>query len=150
MQYLRDLPTKQRMQLALQWLRNNPSETPTISARIHFHEDLPKHEASVRVAWAREKKKKEKEKEKANKGVVVQHGAHNGVLSDAQEEALLLYAKEQVEHGLGATKRMVFAAVAHLKGQEPPAKPPQSCRWFQKWLRASMALYTIKTKPISQ
>jgi len=44
MQYLRDLPDKQRMRLALQWLRDNPSETPTTAARIHFHEDLPKHE----------------------------------------------------------------------------------------------------------
>src|ERR1700755_3192191 len=146
MQYLRDLPDKQRMQLALQWLRDNPSETPTVAARIHFHEDLPKHEASVRVAWAREKKKKEK----ANKGVVVQHGGHNRVLSDAQKEALILYVREQAEHGLGATKKMVFAAIAHLKDQETPSKPPPSWRWFQKWLKASQALHAIKTKPINK
>ena len=111
MQYLRDLPDKQRMRLALQWLRDNPSETPTTAARIHFHEDLPKHEASVRVAWAREKKKK------ANKGVVVRQGGRTRILSDAQSQAVVQYAREQAEHGLGATKRMVFAAIAHLKAK---------------------------------
>jgi DDE superfamily endonuclease len=144
MQYLRDLPDKQRMRLALQWLRDNPSETPTTAARIHFHEDLPKHEASVRVAWAREKKKKEK----ANKWVVVR--GRTRILSDAQSQAVAQYAREQAEHGLGATKKMIFAAIAHLKGQETPAKPAPSWSWFQKWLKANKALHTIKTKPINR
>ena len=45
---------------------------------------------------------------------------------------------------------MVFAAIAHLKGQEIPAKPAPSWRWFQKWLKANNALRTIKTKPINK
>ena len=149
MEYLRDLPDKQRMRLALQWLRDNPSESPTIAARIHFHEDVPKHETSVRVAWHREKKKVAKANT-TNRRVVVQHGGHNRVLSDAQSQAVVQYARDQAEHGLGATKRMMFAAIGHLKAQEVPPKPAPSWRWFQKWLRANEDLHTIKTKPISK
>jgi hypothetical protein len=45
---------------------------------------------------------------------------------------------------------MIFAAIAHLKGQETPAKPAPSWSWFQKWLKANKALHTIKTKPINR
>ena len=128
MEYLRDLPDKHRMRLALQWLRDNPLESPIIAARIHFHEDLPKHETSVRVAWHREKKKAAKAK--TNRGVVIQHGGHNKVLSDAQSQAVVQYARDQAEHGLGAIKRMIFAAIGHLKAQEVPPKPAPSWRWF--------------------
>ena len=44
MEYLRDLPDKHRMRLALQWLRDNHSESPIIAPRIHFHEDPLRHE----------------------------------------------------------------------------------------------------------
>ena len=72
------------------------------------------------------------------------------MFSDAQKAALILYVREQAEHGLGAAKKMVFAAIAYLKDQKTPAKPPPSWRWFQKWLKASQALHAIKTKPINK
>ena len=144
-EYLRDLPDRERMRRAIQWLRANPSESPTQAARIHFHLDLPKHEASVRVAWARDKKKRQKQTE--GREVAKKSGGQNRILSDAQSQAVLQYAREQAEHGLGPTKKMVFAAIAHLKAQEIPAKPAPSWRWFQKWLRSNTSLHTIKAKP---
>src|SRR5271168_130121 len=147
-EYLRDLPDRERMRRAIQWLRANPSESPTQAARMHFHLDLPKHEASVRVAWARDKKKRQKQSEGGE--VAKKSGGQNRILSDAQSQAVVQYAREQAEHGLGATKKMVFAAIAHLKAQEIPAKPAPSWRWFQKWLRSNASLHTIKAKPINK
>jgi hypothetical protein len=83
MDYVRDLPDKKRMQIALQWLRDNPQETPTVAARMHFHEDIKRHAVSVRVAWAREKKKKAPGYQKSP------NGGQNKVLTPAQTQALI-------------------------------------------------------------
>ncbi|KAN0073436.1 hypothetical protein V8E54_008656, partial [Elaphomyces granulatus] len=51
---------------------------------------------------------------------------------------------EQWEMGMGATKKMVFAAICFLVVKAP------SWRWFQKWLKKTPTLHTIKTKPIAR
>jgi hypothetical protein len=43
---VKDLPNHQKMLLALQWLRNNPRESLTVTARLYFI----KQEDSVRKA----------------------------------------------------------------------------------------------------
>jgi hypothetical protein len=55
---LRDLPLKDKMKQAIQWLRENLDESPTTAARIH---DIQK-EKSVQRAWQRERKRIEKGK----------------------------------------------------------------------------------------
>jgi RNA polymerase-interacting CarD/CdnL/TRCF family regulator len=50
---LRDLPSKDKMKQAIQWLRENPDEAPTAAARIYNI----KKEKSVIKAWQRERKR---------------------------------------------------------------------------------------------
>jgi hypothetical protein len=50
---LQDLPDKDKMQLALQWLQEHPTEHPTTAARIHCIVNVQ----SVQQAWRREKKR---------------------------------------------------------------------------------------------
>ena len=49
----KDLLDNQRMQLALQWLRDNPRESATVAARLYFI----KKEDSVRKVWLRVRKR---------------------------------------------------------------------------------------------
>ena len=53
---LRDLPLKDKIKQAIQWLRENLDETPTTAARIY---NIQK-EKLVQRAWQREKKRIEK------------------------------------------------------------------------------------------
>ena len=54
------------------------------------------------------------------------------------------------ESGLGATKSMVFAAIAHLRAAEIPPKPQPTQRWFQTFLKAHPELFRkVKMKPIA-
>jgi hypothetical protein len=55
---IRDTPNKDKMQLALQWLRENSTETSTTAARCHGIT----HERSVRQAWRREKERDKRTK----------------------------------------------------------------------------------------
>jgi hypothetical protein len=64
----RDLPEKDKTRLALEWLRDNPSETANTAARIYHI----KNEKSLWRAWHREKKRKQEG--------LVQHGGHNKIL----------------------------------------------------------------------
>ena len=52
---LRDLPEKEKMKQAIQWLRENPEETPTTAARVCNI----KKEDSVKKAWQREEEDRE-------------------------------------------------------------------------------------------
>jgi hypothetical protein len=50
---LRDLPDKDKIKLAIQWLYENPDESPTTAARYHNI----KNEKTLIKAWQREKKR---------------------------------------------------------------------------------------------
>ena len=135
---LRDLPDKDKMQLALQWLQENPTESPTSAARIHCIANVQ----SVQQAWRREKKRQQR-------AVELQHGGQNKILDTAQHQALVQYAIDQAtDGGMGATKQMMYSAAVYLRRQQ--GKEPPSKRWFQGWLNNAMDLHTIKTKPISR
>ena len=51
---------------------------------------------------------------KENRRVPAKHGGQNRILSDTQEAAVLDYITTQAVEGLGVTKAMIFAAIAHL------------------------------------
>jgi hypothetical protein len=53
---LRNLPDNEKIQLALQWLRDNLRETVAVVARLYF---ITKRD-SVRKAWLRERKRGER------------------------------------------------------------------------------------------
>jgi hypothetical protein len=133
------LSYKERLALAVEWyLENLPKEKATTAARIYNVKSN-----SVRVAAARQLEKK-------GRVGIIQNGGQNKILSDTQDQAIIRYIRDQVEMGLGATKRMIFAAISHLKEAESPPKLPPSWRWFQYWLKAHPSLHIIKTKPIAR
>jgi hypothetical protein len=86
-------------------LGEGSGETPTTAARIyHVKED------SLRQAIYRSKKK-----QRNHEGVYYKCGGNNKILNEAQEEAIRQYCYEQWEMGLGASHKMVFSAISHLK-----------------------------------
>jgi hypothetical protein len=92
------------MKQAIQWLRENPDESPTVAARIH---NIQK-EKSVQRAWQREKKRIEKGK--------LQWGGHNKILRPEMHNAMIRYAVEQAANGgKGATKQMMFNCAMWLR-----------------------------------
>ena len=92
----RDLPLKDRMKLALQWLRENPTESPTTAARLYHIEK----EGSVRTAWMRERRRPNGK---------LKRGGHNKILRPDQHQALIQYAIDQATNrGKGAIKQMMF------------------------------------------
>ena len=105
------LSPKDKMKLALAWLRavkvESPDDASPASAARIYH----LNESSVRSAWYRERKK--------DLSVSPGSGGHNKILSKAQHEALILYARDQ-GRDLGATKNMLFQAIQHLKATETP------------------------------
>ena len=128
----RDLPLNDRFKLALQWLRDNPTESATTAARCFY---ITK-EDSLRKAWLREKKGKK------NKG------GQNKILSPDQHDAVIRYAVDQATNGgKGATKQMMYNCIMYLRVQENKSVP--SWRWFQLWLQRTTELHVIKTKPIA-
>jgi hypothetical protein len=66
----RNLPNEDKMRLALQWLRENPTETTTTAARCHSIAN----EHYVRQAWRREKRNERQKKLAGGAG-------HNNILS---------------------------------------------------------------------
>ena len=126
------------MQQALDWLRENPTEKPTTAARLHYITN----EQSVQQAWRREKKRN-KRPTKAIKG-----GGQNKILRPDQHQAIIQYAIDQATNGgKGATKQMMYNCAMYLRCQENKSLP--TWRWFQKWLKTTLELHTIKTKPIA-
>jgi hypothetical protein len=129
-----NLPYKVRLQKAIQFKLENPTEHATTCARV-FHVEPD----SLRVALRR------KARQPARAKLV---GGNNKILSDEQSVAVRQYIEEQLEEGkLGATKRITFALICQLKDQEN--KPRPSWRWFQTWLKANPAIHTIKAKPMA-
>ena len=120
------LSEKDKLKEALAWLRemsvHSPKDaSPTSAARIYYI-DNPN---TVRNAWYREKKRGSPPSVR---------GGHNKILSKAQHEAIIQYARDQGRE-LGATKSMLFAAICHLKATETPPAPHPSERWFSLWLK---------------
>jgi len=133
----RNLPPTDKVELALQWLRENPSQTPTTAARIYHIEN----EKYLIQKWAREKKKDQRQEP-------VQHGGQNKILRDDQYAAMIRYSADQAMNGRkGATKQMMYSCAMWLRVQEGRSIP--SWRWFQTWLKNTTELHTIKTKPIA-
>jgi hypothetical protein len=99
-----NLPIKDRLALALQFLHENPDEKPATAARLYKIEK----EATVRQAWHRGRKRK---------GVT--HGGHNKILRSDQHQALIKYAVDQATNGgKGATKQMMYNCAMWLRTQE--------------------------------
>jgi hypothetical protein len=133
---LRDLPDKDKIKLALDWLRERPDESPTAAARC-FH---IKQEKTVQRAWARLRRKEKEGKP--------QHGGQNKILRSDQEKTLIRYAAEQcLGGGKGATKQMMYNCAMYFRVTEGKEAP--SWKWFQLWLKRTPELHTIKTKPIT-
>jgi hypothetical protein len=130
----RDLPEKDKLQLALQFLRQNPNEKPITAARLYNI----KNEGTVQRTWLRERKGLGKKK----------RGGQNKILRPDQHQALIKYAADQATGGgKGATKQMMYNCAMWFRVEEKKSIP--SWRWFQLWLRDTPELHTIKTKPIA-
>lgn len=125
---------REAIQEAVAFKAEHPTEQACTGARIYHV-----NESSVRSNIRRRRA-----------GVPTQHGGQNKVLSTAQIEALTKYIEDMYLSGLGATKQMVFGAIAHLRAAENPPKKPPSIRWFQTFLKGHPELFrTVKTKPIA-
>jgi hypothetical protein len=122
---------KERLRKAKQFLQDYPDEKTTTAARIY-----KVNRKTLDNAIHRQPK--------------YSHGGHNKMLSDIQIAALYKYVVDQYKSGFGASKRMTFAAISHLKAAEIPPKPAPSWIWFTKFLKAHPSLHTIKTKPIAR
>jgi hypothetical protein len=127
-----DLSPKNKLKLALAWLREMKAISPTDASPISAARIYHINEETVKSAWFREK----------NRGTPRPRGGHNRILSEAQHDALIQYAKDQ-GRDLGATKSMLFRAVVHLKATETLPAPPPSDRWFQNWLKQSKVLLLL-------
>ena len=133
----RNLPEKDKTRLALEFLFENPSEAPTTAARIYHI----KNERSFQETWRRARKKAQRSKP-------VQHGGQNKILRPEQHAAMIRYAADHVLNGgKGATKQMLYSYAMWLRVQE--GKPAPSWRWFQKWMKSTPELHTIRTKAIA-
>ena len=84
---LRDLPNKDKIKLAIQWLYENPDESPTTAARCH---NIKKEKTLVK-AWQREKKRV--------KNGRPQWGGQNKILRLKQHNAMIQYAVSQAIDG---------------------------------------------------
>ena len=112
------------------WLQENPSETPTVAARI-----FKINPNTLRVSIARSRTQSEG------------RGGHNKMLSDAQVTALKQWIQQQYNNGTGATKQMTYAAVCYLRNPLPA--PSES--WVTKFIKHDLKeFHTITTKPISR
>jgi hypothetical protein len=97
--YPRDLPDHDKLDLAIQWLRENPIEKPLTAARIYNI----KKEDTLRKRWNRDRKKRER-------GATL-HGGQNKILTPEMHQSLIQYAVDQATGGgRGATKAMMYNA----------------------------------------
>jgi hypothetical protein len=133
---LRDMPERDKLREAIQFLKANPEETPATAARAC----CVRNEDTVRKAWQRERKKM---------GTVrVQKGGQNKILRPDQYTALIQYAvSHAINGGKGATKQMMYNCVMWMRTEDNKTAP--SWKWFSQWLKSTPELHTIKTKPIA-
>ena len=126
-----------KMQLALAWLRDMQATSPADASPSSAARIWKLNEGSVKSRWLRERKRS-----LAPPPTKETRGGHNKILSEAQHEAVVQYAKDQ-GRDLGATKSMIFQAIAYLKATETPPAPPPSDRWFQRWLKESKVPFPL-------
>lgn len=106
-----DHDAKIRLQDAVDFTTQNPTEKAVVLSRI-FHVN-----ALTLRSWKRRQRQQATPR---------QHGSHNKVLSESQNEAIRRYIQRSYEAGYGATKAMVFEAIAELKRAEILPKPAPS------------------------
>ena len=114
---LRDLPDKDKIKLAIQWLYENLDESPTTAARCH---NIKKEKTFIK-AWQREKKRV--------KNGRPQWGGQNKILRPEQHNAMIQYAVSQaIDGGKGATKQIMYNCIMWLRVQANKSVP--SWKWF--------------------
>jgi len=127
--------------IAKEWLKENPSESIAVAARL-WHLSP----STLRNSIARDKKTTTRTTTTTTTLKGPSSGGTNKVLTKAQIEALKDWIKIQSIQGLGATKKMVYAAVCHLRHPQP--EPLMS--WLTKFIKRELHdFHTIKTKPIA-
>jgi hypothetical protein len=114
---LRDMPERDKLREAIQFLKANPEETPATAARAC----CVRNEDTVRKAWQRERKKM---------GTVrVQKGGQNKILRPDQHTALIQYTvSHAINGGKGATKQMMYNCVMWMRTEDNKTAP--SWKWF--------------------
>ena len=112
---IRDLPLPDRVDLALQWLRDTPNETPSTAARVHSIQNTRLIQQALR-----------REKKRGVGRVEIKKGAPTLLRVD-EEQALIQYAIDMAV-GMGATKKMMLLAINYLRRQRGEKEP--SHRWF--------------------
>jgi len=118
--------------MAKEWLNENPTESIAVAARLWHLSPT-----TLRSSIARDK---------TTTTITKDRGGQNRILTTAQIEALKDWIKTQSIQGLGATKRMVYAAACHLR--HPLPEPSMS--WLTKFLKNELhEFHIIKTKPIA-
>jgi hypothetical protein len=116
------------------FLDENPAENATTAARIY----------KVNAVTLRSYRRRSKAPKR-------QLGGHNKVLSQVQIDAVYKYVEDSYIAGYGASKQMVFTAIAHLKAAEIPSKKAPSWHWFQTFMKAHPELFRmLKTKAIAR
>ena len=109
---LRDMPEKDKLREAIQFLKENPEESPTTAARACGI----RSEDAVRKAWRRERKRIEKGK--------VQWGGQNKILHPDQYEALIQYAVLYAINGAkGAIKQMIYNCAIWMRTEDNKTAP---------------------------
>jgi len=130
---------EKRMQDALEFHAQNPTELVATISRI-----FKVNQATLRTRIRRQS-------QPPVQGPKVKHGGQNKILSDAQNESIRRYIRRSYEAGYGATRAMVFKAIAELKAAEYPPKPAPSKTWFSKWIqKQAHYFHPIKTRPIDR
>ena len=132
------LESKQRLNRAMQWLEEEPSEMASTAAKM-----FDVNPSSIRMRQLRKR-----HQERNSRDYVNQHGGNNTILTEVQEQAVFQFCLDQLEVGLGATPSIIYAAICYLRQQEKRNPPSRS--WFQKLLKRNPSLHTIETKPIAQ
>jgi hypothetical protein len=126
--------TLSSMDLALEFLRDNPTEKIATAARIY-----KVNANSLRSNRLRANHTK------------TTHGGHNKILSEAQIKAIYKYVEDSYHAGYGTSKQMVFMAICHLRAAEIPSKKGPSWRWFQTFMNTYPNLFrVVKTKAIAR
>ena len=90
---------------AREWCLESIENSAITSARIYHVKEEALRKSVFRA----------RTRQRNSQGLYNTHGGNNKILNAAQEEAIRQYCYEQWEAGLGATHRMVYAAISHLK-----------------------------------
>jgi len=99
------LETKHRLNCAMQWLEEEPTERAATAAIIF----------NVKPSSIRMRQLRLRHQQRNSRGTFTQHGGNNLILTTAQEEAVFQFCSEQLEMGLGATPSVIYAAICYLR-----------------------------------